>query len=100
MEPTTISQAHLRPGVIAQGPERRSTMRMTIPAGAEYVDVHAVASTTQNTITMSLNGGPAVDFVATWLGNIGYFRLSQPTVPVADPANRPFSFLLDNIAAA
>ena len=90
----------LRPGVIAQGSERRSTMRMTIPAGTEYIDVHAVAAAPQNTITMSLNGGPAVDFVATTLGNIGYFRLSAPSAPVADPASRPFSFLLDNRAAA
>ncbi len=90
----------LRQGVEAQSPDRRSTMRMTIPAGTEYIDVHVSSSRPRNTITMSLNGGPPVDFVATTLGNTGYFRLPAPSVPVADPDNRPFSFLLDNQAAA
>ena len=89
----------LRPGVMAQGVERRSTMRMTIPASAEYIDVHAKSTTALSTITMTLNGGPGVDYVATSLGNVGYFRLSQPPIPVANPADRPFAFLLDNVAA-
>jgi uncharacterized protein (TIGR03437 family) len=96
---STDQPGPLRPGVMAQGSQRRSTMRMTIPAAAQYIDVHAAATTPLNTITMSLNGGPAVDYVATSLGNIGYFRLSAPTVPVANPDDRPFSFFLDNVAA-
>lgn len=90
----------LRPGVMAQGGELRSTLRITIPAGAEYIDVHAVSTTTTNTISMSLDGGAAVDFTASSLGNVGYFRLSAPAVPVANPDDRPFSILLDNQAAA
>ncbi len=97
---STDQAGKLRQGVWAQSAQRRSTMRLAIPAGAEYIDVHAASSTPLNTITMSLNDGPGADFVATSLGNIGYFRLSPPAVAVADPDNRPFSFLLDNQAAA
>jgi uncharacterized protein (TIGR03437 family) len=93
------SAAPLRPGVPATGAQ--ANMQLFIPAGTEYMDIHASSlSTPLNTVAMTINNGPAVDFVAYQLGNVGHFRFSQPSVPLADVSQRPFSFLLDNPAAA
>lgn len=92
--------APLRPGVSASGAAREATMRLPVPANTEYIDVHATAGTTLNTVSLSFNNATAVSFAANLLGNVGYFRLSQPTVPVASIDSRPFSFLLDNPAVA
>ncbi len=84
----------LRPGVWAMGQE--ATMHMTIPENAEYMDILVQAQVARNVVSMSINGGAEVSFNANFLGNLGYFRFSPPSVPEASIDARPFTLLLDS----